>query len=733
MATTDARSGLAGSLQPRVLVPALTTGVVIGIVEVVLATSFAALIFSGRMASHLPAGIGLGLFAGAVLLLVVAVTSSIRGAIGSVQDTSSAILAIMGASIAARLPPDAAFITTVAAIAMTAVITGGFFLLLGSLRLGNLVRYIPYPVVGGFLAGTGWLLFKGGIELISGRSLTLATVSEFTRPDVLLRWVPGLGFAFALLVVLRRYAHFLILPVTVLGGVAAFYAVLLLAGGSPAEAQAEGWLLGPFPGRGLWRPWLLTALGEADWSVALGQAANMGAVLLLSVLALLLNATGIEVVAGRDVDLNRELRAAGGANVISGLGGGLVGYQTLSVTALAVRSGAATRLVGIVAAGVCTAALLFGASTLSLMPRVVLGGLVVFLGVGFLFEWVIEAWRKLPRTDYAVVLLILAVVAALGFLQGVAVGLVVVLITFVINYSKTDVVRSTLSCATYQSNLDRPPAHRDALRSAGEQVHILLLQGFLFFGTANRLLEGIRGRVVHPALPKLRFLVLDFRRVSGIDSSATLSFAKVLGLAQSHAFQLIFSGLSEGLRSQLVQAGFPLDDVRLFPDLDRAVQWCEDELLARAPMPLDEADAWTGLRAPDGEPLHPARLMPYLDRIEVGSGETVMRQADPSEDVYFLQSGRLAAELARPDGTPVRLRSMGPGSVVGEVAFYVGTPRSASVTAEAPSVLLRLSRRSLERMEAEQPDLAAALHRMLARALAGRLGDTVRGLEALLD
>jgi SulP family sulfate permease len=81
----------------------------------------------------------------------------------------------------------------------------------------------------------------------------------------------------------------------------------------------------------------------------------------------------------------------------------------------------------------------------------------------------------------------------------------------------------------------------------------------------------------------------------------------------------------------------------------------------------------------------------------------------------------------------MRLRTVLPGVVVGEIAMYTGVPRTADVVAETPRVVLRLSRASIERMEAAEPELAAALHRWLARTLAERLSDTSRAFDALLD
>ncbi|MGH2766606.1 MAG: SulP family inorganic anion transporter [Actinomycetota bacterium] len=715
--------------------PALTAGGVAGVLEAVLATSLAALVFSGDLAPHRPAGIGLALLGGAVVMLVIAAYSSLPFSVGSIQDTTATILALVAARITADVPGEDAFLTVVLAIAASTVLAGVFFFLLGTLRLGDLVRFVPYPVIGGFLAGTGWLLAKGAVGVLTDVPVSMATLAEVFGQAT--KWLPGLAPALTLVWVTRIRPHPAVIPAVSLGAVALFYLVALVTGQGVEGARAGGWLIGPFPGGGLWRPWSLEALAGADWGAVLAQAAGIGTVLVVGVLTLLLNTTGIELVTQRDVDLNRELRASGAANVAAGIGGGMVGFHALSLTTLAHRAGARTRLPGIVGAAICLATLVFGAGALSLIPKPVLGGLLLYLGLGFLIDWVVLAWRRLPRVDYALVLLILAVIAAFGFLIGVAVGTLVALAMFVVEYSRGDVVSRTVSGAAYRSNVDRDPGHLAILRERGERIHVLELQGYLFFGTASSLLDRIKERLGDARRQEVRFVVLDFRRVSGLDSSAVLGFTKVRQLASARGITLVLTRVDDRLRRGLERGGFAEDHdhgVRFLPDLDRGVQWCEDRLLeeAGAPASAEPPPLEDQLRAALGS-VDPTWVLPYLEAIEVDGGETLMRQDEPSDGLYFLESGRLTVQLESPEGGRMRLRTMGPGTVVGEVTLYLGTPRTASVVAEVPSRLHRLSADALGRMERGDPTVAAAVHRMFARLLAERLTDTLREVEALLD
>ena len=98
----------------------------------------------------------------------------------------------------------------------------------------------------------------------------------------------------------------------------------------------------------------------------------------------------------------------------------------------------------------------------------------------------------------------------------------------------------------------------------------------------------------------------------------------------------------------------------------------------------------------------------------------------------MLAEGRLAVEILTPESRRVRVRTLLPGVVVGEVALYTGTPRTADVVEESPCVVLRCSSERIARIETEDPDVAAELHRWLAATLAGRLSDEMRAVDALL-
>ncbi len=381
--------GFKNDFQPSLLLPAITAGVLAAIITISTEISLAALIWSGPLSKFLANGIGLMLFGSFILGIVVAFTTSLPGLLALPQDTPAAVLALIAGAIAVAMQaaaPQSIYVTVVAAIVVTSLLLALTFMLLGWFKASGFVRYIPYPVIGGFLAGTGFLLARGGVSVMVGMTLHIANLAQLFTPEKLFEWVPGVIFAVTLLLVLRRFKHFLITPAALALATALFYGYLFLAHISIADALSRGWLLGPFPAGGLYMPLTPADLAQVNWAVIFSQADKIATVLVLSVVALLLNASALEIVFQRDIDMNHELRTAGFANLAGALGSSPGGYQALGISTLAHRLGANTRLVSVICGLLCGAAVFFGATLISYFPKVVLGGMLLYLGLAFLVE-----------------------------------------------------------------------------------------------------------------------------------------------------------------------------------------------------------------------------------------------------------------------------------------------------------------------------------------------------------
>src|SRR5262245_7049614 len=169
-----------------------TSAVVVAVVTIIASASFSSLIFVGPLASGARQGLWMALITAVITGAIVALASSWRGVVAIPQDRIAPILALLTASVTLRQPDAPAaqlVLTATCAILLVTLLTAILLYGLGWLRLGNLIRYIPYPVIGGFLAGSGWLLVLGGLRVMTGRAVKLSNILIFLEPASLLRSV----------------------------------------------------------------------------------------------------------------------------------------------------------------------------------------------------------------------------------------------------------------------------------------------------------------------------------------------------------------------------------------------------------------------------------------------------------------------------------------------------------------------------------------------------------------
>jgi SulP family sulfate permease len=720
-------------------------GAVMGLLTVTSAVSFGALIFSGDLAPVMPFGIGLLLLSSVIVSVVITSLSSYSGMVATIAEVTVPIFTLIAHQVVAAMPDAAVeqkLLTVVATFTLNSILTGLIFIGLGWFKLGSFVRFIPYPVVGGFLAGIGALLLTAAIQSISGLSLQPFAIAAFWQPNVLFQWLPALIFAVVMFVLPQRVQHALVYPGIIVGSVALFYAALALTGTSIPTAVERGWLLQNIPASGLYQFATVNALQQANWGVVAQQIPTLAALWLISAIALLLHGNGIELVASRDLNLNQELKAAGVASVVAGLFGGVGGFPSAGENALSFQLGARKRLVGWIIAAICLAMLLGGAPLLSFAPKFILIGMPLLITIEFFNEWLYESWFKFSKPDYAIILLIVITTVMVGFLQAIGVGLVAAIVLFVINYSQLTVIRRVSTGKYHHSNVLRTSQELDRLEAAGDGVYIVELQGLIFFGTANKLLKQVRGRLNDPNLPHVSHVMLDFRLVSGLDASAVLSFAKLKQVAQQKETHLVYTNLSSQAKQRL-ELGDCLDDddpfCHLFPDLDRGLEWYEQQVLQHHPR--GQADptrspkaALTAyLKAHFSDAYLVDRLIACLQEQDLTEGEYLFHQGDPFDGLYFVASGQVSVVLQLSDGQDKRLRTYTVGNTIGEMGLYRQTVRMASVVADAPSTLYFLSAETFEQIENSDPMLASNIHRFIVDLLAERLQHREDELKHLLE
>jgi SulP family sulfate permease len=694
------------------------------VLTVTFGLSYALLIFAGPLAPYLSYGVATTFISSAVLATVIALGSSLPFAIAGPESSTAAVTAILASTLVERMALADATAPLLAPVLITlglsTIVTGIVLCGFGVTRMGRAIRYVPYPVVGGFLGATGCLLVFGAIRVITGQRLQLATLDRFANMLTLSELAAACAMALVLYLAWHRSRSTFGLPAILIGGIIFAHVAFWFAGISLAEAQAAGWTFEPPPRVSLMLPWSANEIGRYPWYALPDLLGNVIAVIFVTATSTLFNTTGIEVASQREANLERELNVTGLANILSGAFGGYTGCVSVSRSLLNLNSGGTGRLSGLTVAAI--SALMLGAAPMLLgyMPKFVLGGLLIYLGADQLHKWIVESRRRLSVVEYLSLLAIIVIIVQWGFVAGVLIGVVIGCTTFALSAARIDSIKYGFDGSEYRSSLDRSRDDQAVLAEHGGKIQGLNLQSYLFFGSANRLYQHVKALLAQH--PECRFLVFDFKLVTGIDSSAAYSFAQIKRTAHDRGIKLVLVHLPPAAEKALRSSEFISNEVSIIAELDHALEWCENEIIAQHQgLEREEASLRDWFTQILGTEHDAAALMHRCQRIEVVAGETIVSAGDAADSMHFILDGRVGIMVPADEGRTTRVRSLGRYTTIGEMGLVSHAPRSATIQAEVASVLYVLSADQFEAIKADDPALSQKLLTYFVSVMAERL------------
>lgn len=700
----------------------VSAGAIIGVDNLAFCIAIATLLFSGTLEAGLELAVSAALVSTLICGTVLALFSRITCHIGHVQDMGVAVLAQALAVMAAThaLPVDVRVATALTIVALASLASALVLLATGWFGWGRIARYFPQPVLAGFLAGSGWLLTIGGLSIASGLSMAdLVWPSAWTE-DSLQRALPAVLFAALLWVVLRRskWSGALVSMLTL--AVIGFHIALWLTGVSIVKAQAGGWV--PLVAtKGATFPDLVALAPIVDWVVVGLALPAILTVAFLTLMGALMSTSALEAVAGEEVDANQELRLTGYANLGIACLAGPPAFSGFVSSLMAIRAGVTTRGTGLVMAFVVLIGLVAAGTIIATIPVFVMAGVILYLGIDLMVEWLVRTRRTYGRGEWLVIVVIVATIVLLGFLVGILAGMMIACVIFVWSYSAVPILRRSGSLRDFSSTLLRGPGEADTLRSDGDRVAVIELQGYLFFGTAERLRERVRRRIADPGKPPLLRLVLDFHYVVGLDAAAAALLQRISNMVVQNGGALILSGCRAELRAVISRA-VPGLGATFVPGLDEALERAEDDVLSLAPQSAAVSGSFPDMLArmpSDRERLD--RLFKMLPLEQLPQGSIVLHAGEQADSLVFLEQGRVVVRLPSSTTDGSRLRAMSAGAVLGDIGLALGTRRTANVVAATDIAIRRLTQPHLARFEQEDPHLALAVQRLLSRALAERI------------
>jgi sulfate permease, SulP family len=690
----------------------LSAGMILGMSAVIYALSYGALLFSGPWASFVAFGVSATLIT-AIFGALSSWLSPDRSFVGGPDSNTISVMASLLATTSAftsTQTPDFA----VATVFVTAVLSALVFHLLARTGLSTGVRYIPFPVMAGFLAATGWLTCSGGLNMISDTPLSLDGWSRFIqnpyRPELMF----GLIVAITLLALAPRVKPAVLIPSVMLVAVVAVHTLFAL--GLCSTCDLKSWLF-PRPPVLSWMPPWEVSWGAELLSSLIQNLPSMLVISLVGALTILLSVASLELSFQREFAMDLVIRTHSVASLASGALGGFMPIISVGRTTLNRQAGG-HGLSATVAAMMALAMLLGAGDLLEWIPKASLGGLVLFLGIGMLRQWIWDQRLVVSKIEFAQILLIVILVANYGFLVGFSSGLLLACIVFVVSYSRIRLVDINTNLAELPSSVSRADAEVQCLREHGPTSLIFRLAGYVFFGSANKI-ESIFQAVDE----RTNTVVMDFTNVSGIDRSALAVIQRILrryledGRRQL-SFHLVLGSDTSG-QIQLIASTLPhAGRIKLHESLDRALECAEDELLARHM--ASEHDPLGFLELDVDRQM----LRDHCEQRDIPAGTVLSAEGEDSSEIFFIEIGSLEVVRSTKQGGRLRLSKLRAGAMVGELAFYTGEARSASIIASTDVTVRVLCKDVFDQLRISDPHMARRFDQSVIEKLAHSLART---------
>ena len=651
-------------VRPASMLPAVFLGLLLNLLD---ALSYGIILFPLGEAPFANLGAdGVSMFYVSCIIsqLVYSTGSIFRGGVGSemievvpfFHKMTYLIMGHMGTA-----DPDALRATVITSYAMSSILTGIVFFVLGSARLGTLVNFFPHSILTGCIGGVGVFLFITGIE-VSARldgnlDLNMVVFHKLFAADTLPLWLPPLALAIILLVIQKFYSRPWVVPAYYIGITAIFYIITTAVPSiSMGDLRSSGWVFeAPAAGVPFYNFYSYYKFSIVNWKAIWITVPSQFALTFFGILHVPINVPNLAMVVQEDnVSINRELIMHGISNTLSGCAGSIQNYLVFVNSVLFMNTGGDSRLAGYMLAAATFGLWVAGPVVIGYVPVMVVGTLIYMLGIDLTREALVSTYGKLNRLEYGTIIIIALVMGLYDFVVGIVIGIGLACLVYVVQTSSNKVIRAEFSGPVAESTVRRHPRQRNYLHKVGPQIRVVKLGAYLFFGSIVKVEKKVRALVDAEAFAAspIRYLVLDFSHVTGIDFSAAEAFSRMNRILDRRGVRLVLAGAtlesSVGRSLQMVGLFANEEDPsipvpKIFEDLNGALEACENELLMvltekqklgikgddTPPMLIPESAAKLSISAIDGMAGSPRRNLLYQ-----AATTTMSETAAPEQPKY---------------------------------------------------------------------------------------------------
>ncbi|HEY0844843.1 MAG TPA: SulP family inorganic anion transporter [Noviherbaspirillum sp.] len=641
--------------------------------------------------------------------------------------------AVLSAFALGLLQQDVPPVSALLLLALLGLTAGALQIAFGLIGLGRLIKYMPYPVVSGYLSGVGLYIIGSQVPRLLGMPQG-AHFWESLAAWPMWQW-QGIVVGIVTMLVMTGASRFTkAVPAAILAlaaGVLAYFG-LSLVDPSLLVLDNNPLVIGPIDGgggsivdlvAGRWQG--IDTIGAAEFRLLIGSALTLAVLLSIDTLK---TCVVLDALTRSRHDSNRELIAQGLGNMSASIVGGIPGAGTMGATLVNISSGGTSRLSGVIEGMLAlTAFLLFG-RMIAWVPISALAGILIVVGARMIDRESLHFLRSRSTIlDFIVIVAVVIVALTASLIAASGVGIVLAVILFVREQTGGRVVyRKSYGNKTFSKQVRLQDEMR-VLEKTGDQSVIFELQGSLFFGTADQLYCALE-----PELKRCNYVILDMRRVQSVDITAGHTLEQITAMLAERNAYLLLSHIPKNLPSgQDMQQYFDAiglvreeRPVRVFNELDDALEWVEDRILADAGVEPSETQALElaqfGIFRKRKEATI-AALEACMERRSFRTGEKIFSIGDTGDELFLIRRGLVRIMLPLGPQQSHHLSTFGQGSFFGEMAFLDGAARSADAIAFADTDLFVLPRSVFDRIAEEHKKTAIKLLESLASALAARL------------
>ena len=721
-------------------------GVAAMLVALPSSIAFGILLYTALGPDYVGQGAMAGIIGAAALGIVTPFIGRTKGLIAAPCAPAAAVMSALIAGLlagSAGKPLEPSDIPPL--LALTALFSALLQIIYGLIGGGRLIKFIPFPVVSGYLSGVGVLIALGQLPKLLGLPGGTPLLKGLISPE-LWKWqaiVVGL-VTISVMIISPKITKKI--PAVILGLAGGILTYFMLSPFSPEllVMQGNSLVIGPIHASGSF----LGAISERVTSLFHLDISSIKLVIIPALtLSVLLSIDTLKTCVGLDLltrsrhKSDRELIGQGIGNFASFLTGGMPGAGTMGPTLVNVTSGAKTPRAGIIEGILVIMALILLGNLIAWVPIGAMAGILLVIAARMFNTRMFLLLRNpAGRLDFAVIAAVIIVALTVDLIAASGVGVALSILLFIRDQIRGSVIHRKRYLNQVSSKTRRLVNEREILNKHGDQGVFCELQNNLFFGTTDQLFSQLE-----PDLRTKKYILLDMRRVHSMDYTAAHLFEQMQAQLSEHGGQLIFSGMPSGLldkrsfENYLVELGVVKENegVMISETLDSALEWMEERILEDAGitgkndeqlLEVKDIDLFRGL-----EEKILNSLKSCLEEISVPQGQKIFSQGDQGDKLYLIRRGSVRILLDLEGGKHHHLSTIGAGDFFGELNFLDNGIRSADARAKTDTDLYVLSYSRFK--EHINSDLSFGVHvfARIAKAIAERLRHTDTELRALED